>query len=116
MKATPCQPALTRGIGSPFSVRLSFTISAMYWEGARGRRGESDDSTYEIEVCDFAELEYRQLMELTRVRKVSKFRPGDRQSAVETHEHREGASREVEAQIQWKRPDTEAWLREAPQG
>ncbi|MFA7481768.1 MAG: TIGR03986 family CRISPR-associated RAMP protein [Vulcanimicrobiota bacterium] len=71
------------------------------------REGEGDEVTYKIEVCDFAKIEYRALMDLARERGVRNFRPGEKQSSVNKYNTwGEHISLEIEASVTWKRPET----------
>jgi CRISPR-associated protein (TIGR03986 family) len=71
------------------------------------KRNESDqEARYEIEVCDFAKLEYRSLMELADKRGVRGFRPGEQQGAVDKYRVWGSASLEVETQVGWKNRDS----------
>lgn len=70
------------------------------------KHGEGEDATYDLEICDFAKFEYRGLMELARSRGISGFRPGEKQSSKEKYDKWGDASRVVEAEVEWKRPDS----------
>lgn len=68
-------------------------------------QGEGDEATFEIEVCDFAKIEYRPLSELAGARGVRDFRPGEKQSSVKKYKTWGKASLDVEAKVEWKRPE-----------
>lgn len=69
------------------------------------RNGTGDNEwDYELEVCDFAKLEYLKLEELAEMRGLRRFRPGQKQSSVNKYTKWGKASLDVTVEPQWQRP------------
>lgn len=72
--------------------------------GWLSRKYQDDTEIYEIEVCDFAKFEYRELMNLAQQRGVRGFEPGRKQSSAKKYETWGKASREVTVKVDFRRP------------
>ncbi len=70
------------------------------------RSGVEGEYRYEIEVCDFAKFEYRELEALASEKGIRNFRPGEKQSSVRKYNAWEPASLETKVDFMSKRPPT----------
>lgn len=72
------------------------------------RTGDGEDQwRYEIEVCDFAKIEYRKIMQLAGQRGLQNYEPGRPQPAVDKYASwkKANAPLEVEVEVDFKRPE-----------
>lgn len=77
------------------------------WLQRGGSETDGDDGEgYQIEVCDFAKIEYTLLSKVAQTRDVDGFRPEKKQSAVRKYETWGTASRDVQVNVRFVRPDT----------
>lgn len=69
------------------------------------KQGQDEEARYYIEVCDFAKFEYRSLTEVARKKGIPNFRPGEKQSSVSKYRQWGDKCLEIEARVEWKRPN-----------
>jgi len=71
--------------------------------GWLSKKGDEDDPRYEIEVCDFGKLEYRELTSVAQQQGVRNFNPGTKQSSVQKYKTWGTASLAVKVNLEPRR-------------